>query len=199
MAKRALRRRSTVAVAAGLAVSVFAGTVIAGQFAREATQVRLQAAIEHDPLVEVATIDGGQGFTTRGVFAQSTSAGFLCLWDATSKVSHDRMGQCNSADDPLAGRKMFIGFSYEGGPAVADVTDARVIGLVARDVASAQIVMSDGSRRAVALRQVPVSLGGFRAFGHRFSHGELRRGIAPTAVVALDAGGNEIDRQATGF
>jgi hypothetical protein len=37
------------------------------------------------------------------------------------------------------------------------------------------------------------------AFGHRFSRGELRRGVTPVAVVAFDQNGNEIDRQETGF
>ncbi len=33
----------------------------------------------------------------------------------------------------------------------------------------------------------------------RFKKADLRRGIAPVAVVALDKAGQEIDRQPTGF
>jgi hypothetical protein len=35
--------------------------------------------------------------------------------------------------------------------------------------------------------------------GFRFKRADLRRGVTPTAVVVLDAAGNERDRQATGF
>jgi hypothetical protein len=200
MWKQKLGRRSTVVVAATLAGCVFAGVVVAGPFRGQAeTQDRLQAAIDHDPLLEVARISASGGSASRGVFAQSTSAGFLCLWDAASSVSRDRVGGCNRAVDPFAGRKMMISFAYEGGPAIADVKDARLIGIVASDVTAVQVVMSDGSRRAMTLRTVPTSIGDFQAFGHRFAQGELRRGAAPTAVVALGRGGAEVDRQPTGF
>jgi hypothetical protein len=59
--------------------------------------------------------------------------------------------------------------------------------------------MSDGSRRSLALRKVPASIGDFRVFAHRFGRGQLAHGATPVAVVAYDADGNELDRQATGF
>jgi hypothetical protein len=59
--------------------------------------------------------------------------------------------------------------------------------------------MSDGTRREMRLWKARVGDDDFQAFGYRFKKADLRRGVAPTAVVALDAGGREIDRQPTGF
>jgi hypothetical protein len=94
---------------------------------------------------------------------------------------------------------MMVSFAYEGGPAVQDVKDARLIGLTSLDAVTVQVLMSDGTRRNVTLRGASVGAGEFRAFGYRFNMGQIRRAVTPTAVVALNGAGREIDRQATGF
>jgi hypothetical protein len=185
---------SLVVIAGGVLV----GAVVAAQFRSGPTQQQLNA-IASDPLVMVEDLPATAGLPARGVFVQPSAGGLFCLWDAASAVSRDRRGGCNRADDPLGGRKIMIGFAYDGGPDVATVTDARLIGLTRPEVAGVQVVMSDGTRRMVQLHRTPKSVGDFQAFGVRFGRGELRRGVTPTAVVALDGAGSEIDRQATGF
>jgi hypothetical protein len=185
-------------VAAILAGGVFAGAVVAGHLRGENTQERLRAAIQHDALIEVATIPADSGRAGRGVFAQATSAGFLCLWDAPSATSPQRMGGCNPLDDPLGGHALSASFAYEGGPGADSVTDARLMGLVAGDIATVRVLLTDGNQRTMTLHRVPRSIGDFRAFGYRFKPGDIRLG-GPTAVVGYDSNGIEVDRQATGF
>lgn len=196
--KAKLGKRMAAVVTTILVGGVSAGVVVAGQVRGQETQERLRAAIEHDPLVEVANIPASAGQAAHGVFAQATSAGFLCLWDAPSATSRQRMGGCNPADDPLGGRSLSASLAYDGGPGAARVTDARLIGIVAANVASVQVLLKDGNERAITLHRIPRSIGDFRAFGYRFKPSDIRNG-GPTAVVALDADGKELDRQATGF
>jgi hypothetical protein len=193
-----LTKRSGAVVAAILAGGVFAGAVVAGQLRGNETQERLRTAIDHGALVEVATIPAAAGRAERGVFAQMTSAGFLCLWDAPSAVSKARMGGCNPVDDPLGGHALSASLSFDGGPGAPRVTDARFIGLVAANVAAVRVLLKDGSLRTVTLHQIPRAIGDFRAFGYRLKTSDIRLG-GPTALVAYDSNGNEIDRQATGF
>jgi hypothetical protein len=182
-----------------LAAGLSAGGVVASQLRADAVVEELEASTAGDQLMRIADIAAADGHAGRGVFAQSTSTGFFCLWDAPSAGALNRQGGCNSIDDPLGGRQMFISFAYEGGPAAADVKDARLIGLAADDVSSVAVVMDDGTRRAMKLRKAMIESRAYSAFGHRFSRGELRRGVTPVAVVAFDQNGNEIDRQETGF
>jgi hypothetical protein len=161
--------------------------------------VALASASGVAPMIRIADIAPGNGQAARGVFAQITSVGQFCLWDAPSASSSARGGGCNPVDDPLGGHPLSASFAYDGGPAPADVKDARLIGLVAKDVADVDVVMSDGSRLKLALRRVPSSVGDFLVFAHRFGRGQLAHGTTPTAVIALDANGTQIDRQATGF
>ena len=194
-----IRSRWIVLFAVVLAAGVSARGVVASQLRADAVVEELESSLAGEQLVRIADIAAADGHLSRGVFAQSTSAGFFCLWDAPSAGALNRQGGCNSADDPLGGRQMFISFAYEGGPAASDVTDARLIGLVADAVSSVAVVMDDGTRRAMKLRKATIESRAYSAFGHRFSRGELRRGAAPVAVVALEENGDEIDRQATGF
>jgi hypothetical protein len=150
-------------------------------------------------MIRLDDIAAGNGLPARGVFAQITSIGQFCLWDAPSSSSKAKGGGCNPVDDPLGGHPLSASFAYDGGPAPADVKDARLIGLVASNVARVEVVMGDGSRLKLMLRHVPEPVGDFFVFAHRFGRGQLAHGVTPTAVVALDADGNEIDRQATGF
>ncbi len=198
-----LRKRLTprwITLAIGLlAAAIFAGGVIAAQF-RDATNIDgLEASFRDDPLVKVADIAAEPGLSSRGVFVQSTSAGFLCLWDAPSAGALNRQGGCNSSDDPLGGKKMFVSLAYEGGPAMSDVKDARLIGLTASDVANVQLLMTDGTRRELRLKKASVGSADYGALGYRLRKVDLRRGVGPTAVIALNDAGEEIDRQATGF
>jgi hypothetical protein len=193
------RKRLLVAGGALLALLGAAGGVLAAGLVGSPQEVEaLDSALRQAPMVRLADIPGSNGLADRGVFAQRTDGRF-CLWDASSESSRSKQGGCNQADDPLGGHPLSASFAYDGGPGPADVTDARLVGLVANDVARVEIVMSDGSRRKLTLRRVPASIGDFLVFAHRFGRGQLAHGLTPTAVVALDAGGTQLDRQATGF
>jgi len=193
------KRRWTVVALVIAAAGVAASGVVASQFSPYDDSDRLATAVSEAPLVRVADIAGVNGAPAHGVFVQKTATGHVCLWDAPSAESRQRQGGCNRADDPLGSRALSVSFAYDGGPAVSDVKDARLIGLVADRVAQVQVAMSDGSRRTMRLHETRIDDVDYRAFGHRFSPGELRRGAEPTAVVALAADGQEIDRQETGF
>jgi hypothetical protein len=190
--------RRWIAIACGaVAAGVFAGGVVGAQ----SVPVDVASSLGDEPLAKVADIPTEEGRGGRGVFVQPTD-GFLCLWDAPSASSLTRQGGCNRSDDPLAGKKMMISFAYDGGPAVRDVRDARLIGLVSLDVAAIQVAMSDGSLRAVKLKHagaISGAKGAFRAFGYRLKPSDYKRGVGPVAVVAFDAAGREIERQPTGF
>jgi hypothetical protein len=181
---------------------IVASGVVAARFAGMDGTERLAAAAAEEPAVRVAEIEPAGGLPARGVFVQATSTGHLCLWDAVSAPTRARQGGCNPAGDPLGGGKMFVSLAYEGGPAADGVTDARLIGLVAEEVARVRLLMTNGVIRTVPLkRSVAVSsaAGKFRAFGYRFQASDLERGLGPAAVLVLDDSGREIDRQATGF
>jgi hypothetical protein len=159
----------------------------------------LAAAIDQDSLVRVADIPATEGAPGQGVYVQKTRTGHLCVRETPSVKSRERGGGCNTADDPLNGRPLSFTLSYDGGPAVADVKSASLFGLVDGDVAQAQVLMSDGTQREIHLSKADVPGTEFRAFGFRFKKSVLRRGITPTAVIAIDANGAELDRQATGI
>jgi hypothetical protein len=185
-----------------VAGGIRAGGVVAAQFAGVDEQERLAAASAQEPAIRVTDIESAPGLPARGVFVQPTSTGHLCLWDAPVATPRARQGGCNRSDDPLGGRKMFISLSYEGGPAAEQVSDARLIGLVARDVASVQVLMTNGAVRNIPMSRalaVSSAVGSLRAFGYRFTAADLGRHLGPTAVLALDASGRELERQTTGF
>jgi hypothetical protein len=202
MSRKLIGPRWVALVVVVVAGGTFAGGVVAAQFRAAATPEELEAALRNDPLVRVAEIPAEHGLAGRGVFVQPTSAGFLCLWDAPSANTLARQGGCNLADDPLAGRQLFVSLAYDGGPAVADIEDARVIGLASADVEAVQLLMSDRTRRDLPMKRSPAisgAAGTFRAFGYRIRTSDLKRGIGPVAVLAFDFRGKEIDRQPTGF
>lgn len=189
-------------VACGIAsAGVFAGAVVGGQFQAPLSD-KVASSLQEAPLTKVADIPAANGLGGRGVFLQPTSAGFLCLWDAPSATALTKQGGCNQSSDPLGGRKMMMSLAYDGGPAIRDVSDARIIGIASLDVAAIEIAMTDGTRRAVKLKRTNeiVGLNGsFRAFGYRLKHSDLKRGVGPTEVVAYDLSGTEIERQPTGI
>lgn len=199
MLTRIRSRRWAVLVVAAVVAGVLAGGVVASQFSWLDDPETFGEAVETGQLMRVADIGATADSPGRGVFVQRTSTGHLCLWDAPSATSSKRLGGCNSADDPLGGRKLMVSFAYDGGPAPADVRDARLVGLVSSDVAEVQVLMSNGARLKMPLRNASIGDEEYRAFGHRINKADLRGGNGPTAVLALSKGGAEIDRQATGF
>jgi hypothetical protein len=190
------RRRWIVALVVAVIGAALASAVVASSFDDGSS---LTEAIEETPLVRVADIAAGDGAQALGVYTQLTETGHVCVWEAPSAASRQRGGGCNTADDPLNGGSVSFTLSYDGGPAIVDVRSATVFGLALADVASARILMSDGSWRAVKLKTAKVGPDVFQAFGYRLRRSDLQRGIGPVAVVAFDASGVEIGRQTTGI
>lgn len=185
------------AVAAGLvAAAVPTGAVVAAQFDDGSG---IAAAIEEAPLTQVADIPAADGAPGLGVYVQLTKTGHLCVWGAPTATSRQRGGGCNTIDDPLNGEAVSATLSYDGGPGISQVSSATLFGLARADVISIRVLMSDGTRRVVRLRQARIGSDEFEAFGYRVSKADLRKGVGPVAVLALDASGAEIGRQATGI
>ena len=192
------RRWAIVASISALATAILASSVVAGQF-RDTDPEAFHAGLATGEIARVADIAAGDRLPGRGVFVQVTETGQLCLWDAPSASSRQRQGGCNSVDNPLGGSALSASLAYEGGPAVEDVQDARLIGLTSRDVATVQVLMSDGTQREVRLKKAMLGSDEYQAFGYRFKKLDLRGGIGPTAVIARSATGDEIARQPTGI
>jgi hypothetical protein len=183
----------------GLVAAVLASGVIAAQLESPPDLESLNAATRDAPMTRLADIAAADGKPVRGVFAQITSTGQFCLWDAPSAQSLERQGGCNPVDDPLGGHALSASLAYDGGPKAVDVTDARLIGVASHEVAAIQVLMSDGTRRTMQLRAGTVGSEDYRAFGYRFRRADLKGSIGPAAVLAFDEVGREIDRQPTGF
>jgi len=195
-----MRRRRLAALAtAAAAAAVLVGGVVAGSYDWSRSDGALDAALVDADPTRIADIPAADGLPARGVFGQITSTGHFCLSDAP--VEHPNMGGggCNPADDPLGGQHLSVSLAYDGGPALVAVRDARLIGLATDSVLSLRVLMTDGSRRTVKLKSATVGADSFKAFGYRFKRSDLKNGIGPTAVVAFDASGVEIGRQATGI
>ncbi|HWQ24147.1 MAG TPA: hypothetical protein VNK94_08595 [Gaiellaceae bacterium] len=192
------RRWLLAASTSALAVAAVAGAVVAGPF-RGADPTAVHGDLATGEVVRVADIPAGDGHGARGVFVQTTGSGQLCLWDAPSATSLQRQGGCNPVADPLGGSALSASLAYDGGPAVEDVSDARLIGLVSGAVARVDVLMSDGTLRTVRLKKASIGSERFAAFGYRLRGSDLRRGVGPTAVIARDASGAELARQPTGI
>jgi hypothetical protein len=190
-----IRRWAAVGLGVVLACAL-AGAVVASRIDDGSD---LAGAIDQDVLVRVADIPAAEGSPGKGVYVQRTRTGHLCVWEAPSATSRQRGGGCNTADDPLNGRPLSFTLSYDGGPAVADVKSASLFGLADTGVARASVLMSDGTQQEIRIQKAKVLGTAFRAFGFRFKKSDLRKGITPVAVVAIDANGAEVDRQATGI
>jgi len=194
------RHRRLAIVAAVIALAgVAVGGVIAGGLDWPGNAARLDAALVEAQPIQVADIPGAEGLPPRGVFAQVTATGHLCISDAPVGSPLTGGGGCNAADDPLGGKAISASLAFEGGPAITDVKDARLIGLAASEVASVRIVMSDGTSRSIKLKRAKVGSNEFQAFGHRLEKSDLRKGIGPIAIVAFDASDAELGRQPTGI
>src|SRR5512143_1056891 len=137
------RRWALLAVVV-LAAAFLAGGVVAGQF-RAVDPSTFRADLATGTPVRVADVPAQGDRPARGVFAAVTEGGQFCLWDAPSPDSLRRQGGCNAASDPLGGSVLSASLAYEGGPAIEDVHDARLIGLAARTVERVEVLMSDGT------------------------------------------------------
>jgi hypothetical protein len=198
MSRTSSRRRALVISVVVIASAVLATGVIAGQF-RTVDPPSFHEALSTGEITRVADVEAGDGLPVRGVFAQVTRTGQLCVWEAPSATSGSRGGGCNSIDDPLNGSALSATLSYDGGPAIADVKSATLFGLTSPRVVRVSVRMSDGSSRDVKLKKAKVGSDQFQAFGYRFRKADLKKGIGPIVLVALDAGGVEIGRQPTGI
>jgi hypothetical protein len=194
-----MTRRGVPLGIAVLVAFVLAGGVIAAQLVDPPDPETLEEAIARAPMTSVAEIPAAGGLPARGVFVQLTSTGHFCLWDAPSARARERQGGCNSADDPLGGRPLSVSLAYDGGPSTSNVRDARLTGVTSGDVVKVFVLMSDGTHRTIPLRETSVGGVDYGAFGYRIRHSDLRKGLEPTAVVAVNGAGEEVDRQATGF
>ena len=197
--ERVGRRRLVVLVLAVVLAGAIAGSVVAGRMVWLDDAASLGEQLSDAERVKLAEIPAAEGRPARGVFAQVTPTGYLCVSEAPLAAPLAGGGGCNPADDPRGGAAVTASLSFDGGPAVEDVEDARLIGLVAGNVASARILMSDGTHRAVRITKGKIGADEFRAFGYRFRRSDLRMGVGPTAVVAYDAAGVELGRQTTGI
>jgi len=191
-------RRVVVAAVVMAAAAVLAGGVVASAFDWSASSAELEAALAKTPPTQVADIAAADGLPARGVFAQITPTGHFCLFDAPLDAPLMGGGGCNAADDPLGGSPVSASLAYDGGPAIESVRDARLIGLAAANVASARVLMSDGSSRVVKLKRSTVGEQ-LQVFGYRVRRSDLKKGIGPVAIVAHDANGVELGRQPTGI
>jgi hypothetical protein len=190
---------AVVAVGLGLALGGIANGVFRAAGTPSATpDVRSHAS----DLLPVAQFPSETGRPDRQVVLQRTPDGYLCVWDSPDGTAEHGVGGCNSAADPLGGRKLFVSLAYDGGPAIATVHDARLSGIAAPDVTVAKLVMSDGSTRTIALSRASTrALAGedYRSFAYRVRQSDILKGITPVAVLVLDADGSVIDRQVTGI
>jgi hypothetical protein len=192
-------RRYAVPVIVSLAAVVLAGGVVAAGFDWSTRSEELPDALREAQPVQVADIPSADGLAARGVFAQLTATGLLCISDAPLDDPQTGGGGCNPADDPLGGEPLSASLSYEGGPAIRTVRDARLIGLASTDVASVRVLMSDGSSRTVKLRRWTDAPRPLQAYGFRLRKSDLKKGIGPVAVIAFGANGTEVGRQTTGI
>ncbi len=192
-------RKAFVAAIVAVAATTLVGGVVAAGFDWSRSSDELRIALTDTRPTRVADIPAADGLPARGVFVQITSTGLFCLSDAPLDAPLMGGGGCNAVDDPLGGDPVSASIAYDGGPAIEAVRDARLIGLADERVAAVHVLMSDGSARAVKLRRTSVGDRQLQVFGFRVRKSDLKKGIGPVAVVALDASGAELARQPTGI
>ena len=147
---------------------------------------------------KVAAFPPEAGWPESGVYVARLGNGSICV-NAATAVRKSWSGGCNPAGAPLGGKTFMVLFTYDGGPAVETVEDARLFGLADRSVKQLRVEMSDRSSRELRLSANTVAATPYRVFAHRVSRDDLGAGIAPVAVTAYDESGAEIERQATGL
>ena len=147
---------------------------------------------------KVAAFPPEVGRPETGVYVARLGNGSICV-NAATAARASWSGGCNPANAPLGGKPFMALFTYDGGPAVETVEDARLFGLADKSVKQLRVEMSDRSSRELRLSANTVAPAPYRVFAHRVSRDDLAAGITPVAVTAYDASGAEIGRQATGF
>ena len=197
------RRRILLPLAAAL-VAAIAGTIAIAATRHEEPRAFSRTATVRDTLPSravgflhpgdsrrVATFTSAEG-NARGVFVNRSHDGNqICVWD-TDLESGAQGGGCNPADDFFAGHAFTVSLGYDGGPALATVRDARLVGVVTDAVATLEVIYADGSAR-----RVPITAD--RGFAYNIPFVLLRKGIGPVAVIARSSAGTVIDRQVTGI
>jgi hypothetical protein len=139
----------------------------------------------------IATFASASG-APRAVFLnRSKDDTQICVWD-TDTESGAQSGGCNPSANFFAGHAFTSSLGYDGGPAIATVRDARIVGVVADGVATLEVVYSDGTAKQVAITPD-------RGFAHTVPNGLLRKGVGPVALIARNARGPVLDRQVPGI
>lgn len=197
------RRRILLPLAAALGAAI-AGAIAIAATRHEEPRAFSRAATIRDVLPSravgflhpgdsrrVATFASAEG-NARGVFVNRSQDGSqICMWD-TDLASGAQGGGCNPADDFFAGHAFTMSLGYDGGPTLATVRDARIVGVVTDGVGTLEVIYADGTARRVAITAD-------RGFAYTIPAGLLRRGIGPVAVIARTSAGAVIDRQVTGI
>ena len=147
---------------------------------------------------KVAAFPPEAGRPDSGVYVARLGNGSICV-NAATATRKSWSGGCNPASAPLGGKPFIVLFTYDGGPAVETVKDARLFGLADRSVKQLRVEMSDHSSRELRLSPNAVASTPYRVFAHRVSRDDLAAGIAPVAVTAFDAAGSALARQPTGL
>jgi hypothetical protein len=201
-----MKRTVTLVACFGLAVLVIGASIAGAQawlmssdgvesLTKELTEKRLGE--------RVATFSGdgvlirGKVIEERVVFVATLDDGSLCVND--SNITQTKWsGGCNDSSMPLGGKSFRVSFTAEGGPTVDTLTDARLSGLVDSSVHRLVVRMTDGSSREITLSN-EVAGTAYRAFAYRVAKSDILAGATPRTVIAYDAEGKELDRQATGL
>ena len=192
-------RKLIVLLLGSAAVAVVSGVVAASVFGSGGgdsvlTPQEVREARAGAERVEVARYAPAPGVPNLRVYLERKEGGLICLFDAPD-AAHEGGGGCNYANDPFGGKKIMFSLGWDGGPARNSISNARISGIVAADVATVRLEMSDGSTRSVILSDSSP----YRAFAYRIKQSDLRAGVEPVAVLAFDAKGAQIDRQTTGL
>lgn len=124
------------------------------------------------------------------VFVQRDGNGNVCFLSGPSSNTADRRGGCNPASVPLVSNKMLTLYTFDGGPTVQSVTNARVAGLVSPSVTKVVLVMSDGSTQTAALvdGHTGAALGSnYNTFASDLSDADYAAGISLAGVVGYNS------------
>jgi hypothetical protein len=200
-----MRRKRLIVVATLVVTAVVVGAlaglgVVTATASSDSPGLAAAEGLQRNGLgTRVATFPGASGTAERAVYLAQLPDGRTCLMDGDLDGRTAGGGCSRSAADPLGGRPFSVSFMFDGGPDASSVTDARLAGLVASNVAKLAAVMSDGSTRPLALSERGVASTSYRVFAFRVSQADLRKGVTPTVVVAYDRLGAELGRQSTGL
>jgi len=130
-----------------------------------------------------------------GAWVQRDADGNVCLFDGPLGGA-PRSGGCNPASNPLGGQRMLALYTFDGGPEIQTVTNARLAGVVTPDVADVRITLTNGVSHSLALTTSPAAsvLGANdRAFAYVISNNQFAAGIGPATVIAYDASGHVLE------